>query len=294
MNALRKGLTLTCLIPSFISATIATTTLAGEDVMARPRLEKMLADGDTDWIVETMRRHPDNVLSFVDSYLEGGLKMIEDGKSESDARDSFRKGLEFAKLADRAFNEMIFSQYAASFGSWSPSEQKQFRQGQAEFGAGRKIKDDPAASLLHYQKSLELSKPLNDSWGMAMAYFSIAKSEFDLGNHDKSREAAMKSSELNGRLRLRISHIRSRLMCGQIYARTNAPASGRGHLRIAWEQIKPTDDPKLRTEVLDAYCISLEAAGNARLAASLRKKHETPSKKEVPQKSDTPVESPTK
>jgi tetratricopeptide (TPR) repeat protein len=226
--------------------------------------------------METFRRHADNVLPFIDSYLEGGLKVIEDGLDESIAWASYRKGVEFAKIADRTFSEVVFSQYAASFASWSPEERKRFRMGQAEFRAGREKKDDPAEAIKHYRKSLSFAEPLNDAWGTAMAHFGIAQAELALGNQDKAREAAMKASEWNGRMRLRVAHIRSRLMCGQVYAATGAPASGRGHLRIAFEQLKPDDDPKLRSEVLDAYCVSLEAAGNPEMAQDLRDQFKGP------------------
>ncbi len=243
---------------------------AADDAMTRERLEKMLTDGDTAWIVQTFTRHADNTLGFIDGYFEGGLKMIEEGGSEKKATEMFRKGLEFARLADKAYNEVIFTQYAASFGSWSPKERLEFRQGQQEFRAGRKIKDNPEEALAHFEKSLALASPLGDAWGSAMAHTGIATTKLKLKDYEGARDAAMKAAEFNGRLRLRRDHIRSRLIIGQSYVDMGNTAAGRGHLRIAWDAVTSADTPALRTEVLDAYCTALEAAGAVAKAAELR------------------------
>lgn len=245
--------------------------MGDDEPMSHTRLERMLADGDTPWIGQVFRRHPDSVLSFIDHYLEGGLKIIEDGGDADRAAESFRTGLKFAKVADEALQEMIFSEYAAAFGSWSRAEQKRFREGQAAYHAGRKASDDPAAALAHFQRSLALAEPLGDLWGTAMAYGGIARSRMALGEYEEAKTAAMKAAELNGRLRLRLAHIRARLVCGTAHAKLGKPAAGRGHLRIAWDQCRESDDKELRAKVLDGYCNALEAAGKGKLAAELRK-----------------------
>ncbi len=241
-----------------------------DPAMAHQRLEKMLADGDTAWIAQVFRRYPDGVLGFVDHYLEGGLKMIEEGGPSEAATQSFRTGLEFAKLANEAFNEVIFVDYAAGFGSWSPDEQKRFRQGQAAFGDGRKVKNNPAEALAHYEKSLSFAEPLGDHWGMAMAYAQIAECHMQTGDFAAAKAAGMKAAELNGRLRLRMSHIKARLICGKAHEKLGKPSAGRGHLRTAWESLRDSDGDALREEVREAYCVAMEAAGNTQLAAELR------------------------
>ncbi len=241
-----------------------------DSAMSHNRLEKMLADGDGKWIAQVFRRNPDEVLGFVDHYLEGGLKMIEEGGSADEAAESFRAGLKFAEWANDAFKENIFGEYAAAFGSWSPNEQKQFRRGQAEFRAGRAVKDDFAAALAHYERSLSLAEPLGDQWGAAMAYAKIADCRMQLEDYAGAMAAGMKAAELNGRLRLRAAHVKARLICGQAHAKLGKPSAGRGHLRIAWESLHDADDVTLRVEVLEAYCVALEAAGDSQRAAELR------------------------
>jgi tetratricopeptide (TPR) repeat protein len=261
-------------IANILPLLLTIASLGANDAMSPERLEKMLSDGDTAWVIQTFRRHPEGVLAFVDQYLEGGLKIIEKGGDAAKATASFRRGLSFAEAADDAFKEVLFTEYAANFGSWSREEQKRFRQGQAEYGKGRKAKeDDPATALAHFKSSLSLAKPLGDKWGMAVAYMQIAETQSTLGEYEAAKSAAIKAAELSSRLRWRIPHVRARLICGQSHSHLGAPAAGRGHLRIAWETLNESDKKELRAQVLDAYCKSLEAAGNKDLAAKLRADH---------------------
>jgi tetratricopeptide (TPR) repeat protein len=264
----------TRVILMWAAACAAAAICSADDAMSPPRLEKMLTDGDTQWVVQTFRRHPDDVLAFFDRYLEGGLKIIEEGGSEDDGLASFRKGLEFAKLANEAFGEVIFANYAANFGSWSPQERTRFREGQKAVSAARKAKDDPTAALAHYRRALKLAAPLGDSWGEAMAHMGIAKTQLALGNYEECKAASLKAAELNGRLRLRVTHVRARQLCARAHARLGSPAAGRGHLRIAWESLTDDDDIELRRSILDDYCTALEAASNHELAEQLRAEFE--------------------
>ena len=59
-----------------------TSAFAANDAMDKSRLEKMLADSDTGMIVQIFKRHPGHTLPFIDSYLEGGLAMIEKGEMQ--------------------------------------------------------------------------------------------------------------------------------------------------------------------------------------------------------------------
>src|SRR5688572_1964677 len=83
-----------------------TSAFAANDAMDKSRLETMLAGGDTGMIVQIFKRHPGHTLPFIDSYLEGGLAMIEKGEDATGtgkALESFRIAVKFAKLADEAF-----------------------------------------------------------------------------------------------------------------------------------------------------------------------------------------------
>lgn len=241
---------------------------AANEAMAHDRMEVMLADGDSEWIVQTFRRHPDSVLPFVDHYLEGGLKVIETTEDGAKATTMFRDGLKFAKLADQAFHETIFSQYAASFGSWSPMERKHFRQGQAEFHKGAS-QDDADQAMEHYLRSQKLAEPLGDQWGTAMAYGGIAQAHANREEWEQARKAAVKAAELTSRLRLRTSHIRARYLIGLSYLKTEPMQSGVVHLRIAYEQLQPQDRAELRRDVVEAYRNALIEVGRAEDAEAI-------------------------
>lgn len=159
----------------------------GADAVSRERLGPMLAAGDEGMIVATFKRRPGSTLPFIDSYLEGGLALIEKGAKEgkdatAEATQSFRMGVRFAKLADQAFGGTDFSDYANAFASWSPSEQKAFREGQRLFREGMKVmkgeKPDPAKAIESLERSLRLAEGLNDTWGQAMAQGALADVQF--------------------------------------------------------------------------------------------------------------------
>ena len=257
---------------SWIQLCILACGFFGSESIAPERMEAMLAAGDDEWITAVFRRYPDEAMPFIDRYLEGGLKIIENGGSEKEANDSFRKGLKFAKLADKAFGETRFSDYAANFGSWSPEERSWFRKGQKAFRQGRGSKDDPAKALAHFEEALELAETLGDWWGMADAQGGVAQSRFALEQYEEARSAAMKAAEINARLRFRLKHIEARLVCAKCFKALGSPQAARGHLRIAWDQVRPRDDKKLRMEVLEAYCVALEASNADKKAAELREK----------------------
>jgi hypothetical protein len=172
-----------------------------DDAMTRPRLEKMLADGDEAWVVQTFRRHPGQTLPFVDSYLEGGLAHIEKGGDLDEAQAMFRTGVRFGELAAEAFGDRTLATYAASFASWSPQEQTHFRAGQAAYKAGRKA-TDPNEARDHYAESFRLARPLGDGWGMAMAAGGLARASKMLGDDETAIHYARVGARLYKRLRL--------------------------------------------------------------------------------------------
>lgn len=242
-----------------------------DDAMTPQRLERMLADGDRTMIVQTFRRYPAEVLPFIDSYLEGGLAMIESGKDAAEALDSFRRGIQFAELADTAFAESIFAEYAAGFGSWSPKEQKLFREGQAAYRKGREL-GETAEAAAELRRSYQLAEQLGDSWGMAMAAQRLATVLTALGDLDEANRFVAKAIELNSRLQLRTQHIRSLVQCGNIRQAMKTADGGVAHYRLAWQLLPPTADDALRRSVLVPYLAALEPR-DAKEAASLREEY---------------------
>jgi tetratricopeptide (TPR) repeat protein len=253
------------------------------DALTRPRMEKMLIEEDHAWIIQTFRRYPSRVLPFIDSYLEGGLKIIEDKGDEETALNMFRMALTFAEIADDAISEktdaLVFSSYAAAFGSWSPAERKRFRDGQAEVGAGRKaLEAEPAKALEHFEKALQLAQPLGDTWGMAMAHAGIADAKQAM---DKSLDAALNAraaAELYSRLHLKSSEAKVQLALSRIYQSPSmAPETPRvQHLAIsalarAWFLVRDTPDAADRAEIRAAYIATLRATGDSERAAEIEK-----------------------
>lgn len=171
----RSALVLSSLVLAFAPLAVGEDPV-GADAVTRERLMPMLVAGDEGMIVATFKRHPGATLPFIDRYLEGGLAMIEKGSEPAEALASFRQGIKFAKLADQAFGGTDFSDYANAFASWSPSEQKAFREGQKLFkeGAGA-AKDDAAKAIATLERSLHLAEGLHDTWGQVMAQGALAE-----------------------------------------------------------------------------------------------------------------------
>ena len=253
----------------------ASSSRAADDAVQRTRLMNMLDAGDTGMIVQVFRRHPGQTLPFIDSFLESGLAMIEQGKDPAEALNSFRTGIRFAALADEAFGGTTFADYANSFASWSPTEQKSFREGQREYKAGVKA-EDPKEALVHLRQSLALARPLGDAWGQAMAQQAMAEKLLALGDHEAAVAAASAAAELNSGLKLQSDAAESWLLAASASREPGVQRGVMGRLRQAWDIVNhdPTIDPKLRARVLDAYVASLEAAGMKEQAEELRREAE--------------------
>lgn len=251
--------------------------------MKHLRLEQFLVDGDDAFVIQTFRRFPGAVLPFIDDYFEGGLGMIEKAAKDpaatdtsranaaTDAMSSFRTGLQFAELANQAFGEVIFTEYAAAFGSWSPQEQRRFRDGQAAYKAGRAAaKSSPEAALTEYRKGLALAEPLGDHWGVAMCQLAIADAAKTLGRPQEGHDAAVKAIELFGRLQLKPSYVRALTTCAALRQALKMPDMGTGQLRMAL-QAMPADAPAAeRQAILDELVSILERLGRAEEAAKIK------------------------
>lgn len=125
------------------------------------------------------RERPFEVILLVDGYLEAWLSNVE-GKAEGEAKVAdpktlLDKALDSAARADKALGGDGYTKYAKAWAGWTPEQQKQFRQGQAEYGAGRAAQKDKklAEAKKHYENSLGLAAPLGDLWGEAQAHQSL-------------------------------------------------------------------------------------------------------------------------
>lgn len=223
-------------------------------------LEALLAQDQTDRIVDWFKEHPDEALSFIDGYLEGALKLIEEGRPSEQARASFDKGVRFAALADRAFKETIFSQYASAFAGWDSKQQRQFREGQAKYKAGRAAEkeDEHTRALSAYHESLQLAEPLKDWWGQAMAWGGVGRTQLDMKDYAAAEVALGKAAEINGRLRLRDSQIEALIGLAEAQFRMDRRESAISTYRSAKHLLK-SDDPQTLRDSLEQLSKLLKA-----------------------------------
>lgn len=266
------------LASSFSSAPLA-TPLAGDDAMEKARLTRLLDAGDTELVVATFRRHPGQTLPFIDSYLEGGLAMLE---KEGVAREgamlaSFRVGVRFAKLADQAFGGENFTHYASAFASWSASEQKSFREGQKLFKQGMQAaKTDPKGALETMYRSLALATALGDLWGQAMAQQGVAEIALASGAAELREEAsvaAQAAGELNKNLRLVDDWAQSLRVCANVAHAGGAEENASMFLMSAWMEplSLPGADPELAKAIVDELVQHLERIGQKDQAPAWRR-----------------------
>ena len=272
---LRTSLLRPLVVVSLLALTAAVSTFGddpvGSDAVARERLQEMLSAGDDGLIVATFKRHPNATLPFIDSYLEGGLAMMEKGSANPteaarNALQSFRMGVRFAKLADQAFGATDFSDYATAFASWSPSEQKAFREGQKLFREGMKLaKSDAAKAIEALERSLRLAEGLHDTWGQAMAQGALAdlylaqcegktgdEAETFLSKADQSSRAAV---TLNRRVRLDEDRVSALLTMAKVVKALGGKVEAQATpLQEAWSLIRRNEamSPDLRKAVADA------------------------------------------
>lgn len=257
---------------------IAAAQTAGEDSLNPERLEAMLAQRDNSMVRAVFRRHEDQVLDFIDGYLEGGLKTIEDGQGSAEAvaqaTAKFRTAIKFARLADQALMGSEFANYAASFASWSPTEQKQFREGQAAYKAGRQAKDDPAKAAAEYRRAIAIAERLGDGYGAALSYGALAAAELQLGHHEAVAEAARTASDLNAKLKRRQANIRVLLIWGDSMAAQGARDGGLNRYNHAWTLLKPEDPVDLRSSVFGKLSDAMTKRGDTADLERIRREYE--------------------
>jgi hypothetical protein len=249
------------------------------EAMAADRLEQLLMHGDEAMVVQTFRRHPSSVLPFIDEFLEGGLAIIEQGRKnpvpnqdpQRVAMANYKRAMQYAKLANDAFGEVIFTEYAGAFGGWSPMEQQRFREGQAQYRQGRELaKSSPEEAIPILRRSLSLADSLGDYWGMAMAQLAIADACATLSRAQEGHDAAIKAIELFGRLHLKPSHVKALTTCATLRQQMQVPDMGTGQLRMAL-QVLPADAPVAqRREIVDQLIELLTRLGRTEEVERLR------------------------
>lgn len=244
-----------------------------DDTFARERLERMLRDGDTLMIVQVFRRRPGDVLPFIDFYLESGLESIEKGGSKESATEGYRTGIKFAELANQAFGEVIFAEYAAGFASWSALEQQRFREGQRLYREARqKSKEAPEEAVALHRQSLALAEPLGDHWGVAMNQLALGELLLGLERYQEGHDAAVKAMELFGRLQLRPSYVRALVSCAKLRQALGYPDQGTGQLRMALQSLPAGAPTAQRDEIIEMLIASLEKIGRKDEADKLRQR----------------------
>jgi hypothetical protein len=257
-----------------LAPTIAGTLHAAspDDVMTTQRLEKMLADGDTGMIMQTFKRYPGRTLPFIDQYLEGGLARIEKGEDPSKVLDQFRTGIRFAELADKAFGVWSFSEYANAFASWSPTEQKMFREGQKAYKNGLK-EQDAAAARRSLERSLNLAMSLGDTWGQAMARVALTEAALKAGEYNDAAAMAVDAVEINARLQLKEDTAQAFRLAGRASLNTDQPVSAVSYLAQAWTIVErdPDVSPEVREATFEEYISVMEKLGMKDRADALRK-----------------------
>lgn len=248
--------------------------------MAKSRLVAMLTSGDEGMIVATFKRHPGQTLPFIDSYLEGGLAMIEKRGDAgiSEAQQSFRMGIRFAKLADQAFGGTDFSDYANAFASWSRAEQISFREGQKLFREGMKAaKESPATAVETLERSLRITERLNDTWGQVMAHGGLAEVQLAIGGEDaavKAEQASRAAATLSRKVRLdedRITALRNHAKA--IKALGGKAEAQATPLQEAWQLLRRDQSisAELRTAVAQDLMATFEELKRPDAAAEVRK-----------------------
>lgn len=179
------------LLPLSLLTLLLSSLSAQNDVKAA--FESLDGKKDHAGMVALWKKHPGRALGVIDSYLEGGLKILEGDKPDQESvKAMFARALRGAHAADEALGRCIFSDYAASFVGWTPEQQKRFRGGQKAFGAFRKAirsQDGAEKALTEATRCLDLARPLGDWWGMAMGHTGRGQALEKLGRLEEALAA---------------------------------------------------------------------------------------------------------
>ncbi len=191
--------------------TLASPALPAQDGPdLKTQFETLETAGDHDGLVGLWRDNGYQALYVIDSYLEGSLGMVEKAAEAGTEADSaaiqamHARALSGARAADEAFGTIIFADYVTSFSGWSAEQQKQFREGQAAFGAARKAASEGNAADALDQARLCVAKaqPLGDWWGTAMGLGLEGSLLAQAGHHEEALVSLSRARLINQQLRL--------------------------------------------------------------------------------------------
>lgn len=201
--------------PALPSALALSPTTLGEDPPdVRGRFEALDDAGDQAGVEELWRAHPFEVLSVIDSYLEGSLAAIEAQKlarGSDEVRAMHERALRGARAADRAFGRALFLDYASSFAGWSAEQATAFRAGQQAFGEHRTAlrAGELERALESARRCVELAEPLGDWWGTAMGLGGEGAALAALGRHEEALVPLARARVLNHDLGLASAEYRA-------------------------------------------------------------------------------------
>lgn len=138
------------------------------------RYHECAANSDRAGLVELWKGNPASILYTIDADLEGSLKLVEASETpDAEKIASLQKRALFgASCAEEATGHPILVEYATSFVGWTREQQKDFRKGQAAYGAARGAmkKGEFEAAAKHGRECSKLAEPLGDWWGTAMGF----------------------------------------------------------------------------------------------------------------------------
>jgi len=238
------------------------------------RLTSLLHERDPLLIEQIFRRHANDVLPFIDRFLEGALKHVEDGGSEAEATAGFDLGLAFARIASRALEDPVFERYAASFASWDQEERVRFRAAQATYREGRRLEREGSLSDARhaFRRALRAAEQLDDTWGIAMNLQAIARTDRSSERIDDSVRTARRAADLYRRLHLTRQEAESMLIAAEtlLEADMMRPSLTNSSRAYALMVDKPHDE--LRARVLNVYLRGLEGTGQTDEASHVRER----------------------
>jgi tetratricopeptide (TPR) repeat protein len=193
-------------ISLILASCLSLTTFAGAQQDLKKSFETLEAQGDRPALVAFWQKHPGRALGIIDSYLEGGLKILEgEAPDKAKVQAMFARAVRGAASVDEAFGTSIFTDYATSFVGWTPAQQKRFRAGQKAFGAYRQAMrnaDGAEKALGEASRCLDLARPLGDWWGMAMGHTGRGMALEKLGRYEEALAAQQEARQIYHSFRL--------------------------------------------------------------------------------------------
>jgi hypothetical protein len=241
----------------------------------RQRFEELDALGDAAALREHWRAHEGLVLYAIDSYLEGGLKLLErSGASEADeqVRASYERALRGARAADEALGRTIFSDYASAFTGWNAEQRASFRAGQRAFGEanGLSKQGKHAEARARAQECIDRARPLGDWWGTAMGLSGVGAASEALGEHEQALDAWQQARLINEALGLKgEGYEATRGSARALSALDRRPRALRA-IELGLAQALAFEDAAGRAELLELRAGIEERSGDAAAAARTR------------------------